>query len=47
MLFVINKLKYDTDKITLISEKCQYCYLGTFGINYFAKEVMLWKSEKG
>ena len=47
MVFVINKLKYDTDKMTLISEKCQYCYLGAFGINYFAKEVILWRSEKG
>ena len=26
MIFVINDLKYDTDKMELISEKCEYTY---------------------
>nr|WP_296955173.1 hypothetical protein [uncultured Mediterraneibacter sp.] len=26
MVFVINKLKYDTDKMDLVSEKCEYRY---------------------
>lgn len=47
MIFVINKLKYDTDKMTLISEKCQYRWLSSIGFTCLAKEVMLWKSEKG
>ena len=47
MLFVIGKLKYDTDKMTLISEKCRYRLDGLIGFNCFAKEVMLWRSKKG
>lgn len=27
MRFVINNLKYDTDKMKLISDKCEYNYL--------------------
>ena len=27
MVFVINNLKYDTDKMELVSEKCEYNYL--------------------
>jgi hypothetical protein len=27
MIFVINNLKYDTDKMELVSEKCEYNYL--------------------
>lgn len=40
MLFVINKIKYDTDKMDLISNKCRYykC-LAT-------NEVFLYKSKK-
>lgn len=26
MIFVINDLKYDTDKMELISKKCEYTY---------------------
>lgn len=26
MIFVINDLKYDTDKMELVSEKCEYAY---------------------
>ena len=50
MIFIINNLKYDTDKMKLISEKCKYKYkseimIGTF---YFSgKDVKLWKSSKG
>lgn len=28
MIFAINNLKYDTDKMELISDKCQYWYKG-------------------
>ncbi len=28
MIFVINDLKYDTDKMELISDKCEYWYKG-------------------
>ena len=41
MIFVINNLKYDTDKMELISDECEYWYkgelLGTpivYSINY-------------
>ena len=50
MIFVIKNLKYDTDKMELISKKCKHKYksksmLGTF---YFTgKDVKLWKSSKG
>ena len=50
MVFVINKLKYDTDKMTLVSEKCLYAY-DTYFLNskfeYAGKNVKLWKSAKG
>ncbi len=49
MVFVIDKLKYDTDKMELISEKCQYAYswvLALTGIE-MRKDVKLWKSKKG
>ena len=47
MIFVINNLKYDTNKMELISEKCEYKYqykafASTFAT--YAKEVKLWKS---
>lgn len=47
MIFVINKLKYDTDKMELVSDKCKYtyCYY-SFSIYYYAKDVKLWKSKK-
>lgn len=52
MIFVINNLKYDTDKMELISEKCDYRYKWTFiltntemlGIAY---NVKIWRSKKG
>ena len=50
MVFVINKLKYDTDKMTLVSEKCLYAYYTYFmipKIKYLGKNVKLWKSAKG
>ena len=49
MVFVINKLKYDTDKMTLVSEKCSYPYDAYFlnlKFNYEGKNVKLWKSAK-
>ncbi len=48
MIFVINNLKYDTDKMELISEKCEYQWTGPYtGIEYDAKDVRLFKSVKG
>ena len=50
MVFVINKLKYDTDKMVLVSEKCSYAYDTYFlnsKFNYAGKNVKLWKSAKG
>lgn len=49
MIFVINNLKYDTDKMSLISEKCRYNYtlkspIGTF--HNSGKNVKLWRSKK-
>lgn len=50
MTFVINKLKYDTDKMELISDKCGYTYpVFLFGeyrdVN--ASDVSLWRSVNG
>ena len=50
MVFVINKLKYDTDKMTLVSEKCLYAYDTYFLYSKsknLGKNVKLWKSAKG
>ena len=50
MMFVINGLKYDTDKMKLISEKCEYTYTYTmFGSDFFGygKNVQLWRSVRG
>ena len=48
MIFVINNLKYDTDKMKLISDKCEYQYTGQYtGIAYDAEDVRLFKSVKG
>lgn len=52
MIFVIDNLKYDTDKMELISEKCEYIYtwkltLSNIEISSHGKDVKLWKSKKG
>lgn len=52
MTFVINNLKYDTDKMELISEKCKYTYTWVFSLTgdeiiSYGKDVKLWKSKKG
>ena len=52
MIFVIDKLKYDTDKMELISEKCKYTYTWIFTLTKtemrnYEKDVKLWKSKKG
>lgn len=52
MIFVIDNLKYDTDKMELISEKCKYTYTWTFTLTdakmrSYGKDVKLWKSKKG
>lgn len=52
MVFVIDNLKYDTDKMELISEKCKYSYTWVFiltdtEMTLYGKDVKLWKSKKG
>lgn len=52
MIFVIDKLKYDTDKMELVSEKCKYSYTWIFTLTNTemigqGKDVKLWKSKKG
>ena len=52
MVFVIDNLKYDTDKMKLISEKCKYTYTWTFTLTNtemrsYGKDVKLWLSSKG
>ena len=52
MIFVIDNLKYDTDKMKLISDKCEYTYTWTFTLlntemSSYGKDVKLWKSKKG
>jgi hypothetical protein len=52
MIFVIDNLKYDTDKMELISEKCEYTYSWTFlltgtEMRSYGNNVKLWKSKKG
>ena len=50
MIFVINDLKYDTDKMELVSEKCEYIYTYTMFKSKFGgygKDVQLWKSVHG
>ena len=45
MVFVINKLKYDTDKMSLVSEKCLYVHDAYFlnsKFEYAGKKVKLW-----
>lgn len=48
MVFVINNLKYDTDKMERISTKCQYQWKSKLG-NYYlpARDVNLFKSSRG
>lgn len=51
MIFVIDKMKYDTDKMELISDKCKYTYSWTFVLTNtkmksYGKDVKLWKSKK-
>lgn len=52
MIFVIDNLKYDTDKMELVSEKCEYTYTWKFTLmkmdmSSYGKDVKLWKSRKG
>lgn len=50
MIFVINNLKYDTDKMELISDKCKWNYTHVTsilrGITFYRKDAKLYKSEK-
>lgn len=50
MIFIINNLKYDTDNMELISEKCKYRYESSnfFGDFFFpGKNVKLFRSKNG
>ena len=52
MIFVIDNLKYNTEKMELISEKCEYIYTWKFTLTNIdmsahGKDVKLWKSKKG
>lgn len=52
MVFVIDNLKYDTDKMELISEKCEYVYTWTLPLTNTqmrscGDNVKLWRSKKG
>lgn len=52
MIFVINNLKYDTDKMELISEKCDYSYEWVLQLTNtkmlgIAHNVRIWRSKKG
>lgn len=52
MIFVIDNLKYNTDKMELISKKCEYTYnwkftLANIDMCCHGKDVKLWKSKKG
>lgn len=50
MIFVINDLKYDTDKMELISEKREYAYTYTmfeYGFYSQGKDVQIWRSVHG
>ena len=50
MIFIINNLKYDTDNMELISEKCEYRYASSniFGVFFFkGKNVKLFRSKNG
>ena len=50
MIFVINDLKYDTNKMELISKKCEYVYTYMmFGSNFrsYGNDVQLWRSVRG
>ena len=47
---VINNLKYDTDKMELISDECEYWYKGELlgtPMRYRGRDVRLWRSSKG
>lgn len=48
MVFAINKLKYDTDKMELVSEKCSYTYTykSIMPVKYSGRNVKLWKTAK-
>ena len=52
MIFVIDNLKYDTDKMELISEKCKYTYEWSLALTgtrmtSYGKNVRLYKTQKG
>jgi len=49
MIFVINSLKYDTDKMELVSTKCKYSYSSTLFnaiVHCSGRNVKIFKSLK-
>lgn len=49
MIFVIHNLKYNTDKMELVSTKCEYSYASKLlgnQIRYSGKNVKIFKSLK-
>lgn len=53
MIFIIDNLKYDTDKMEIVSRKCIFKYIkytsefnGDF-FDIYSRETILWKSKKG
>lgn len=48
MIHIINGKKYDTEKMELISEKCEKTYISSlWNIPAQANDVKLWKTKKG
>ena len=49
MIFIINKLKYDTENMELVSTKCKHYYTSLLiaPIRHTGKNVKLFKSKKG
>lgn len=49
LIAVINDLKYDTDKMELVSERCEYYHTSIISghhMLYTTDEVKVWKSRK-
>ena len=50
MIFVIDNLTYDTDKMKIVSKKCRILYPSDFYggiIKQYGRETILWMSKKG
>lgn len=48
MVHIINGKKYDTEKMELISDKCEKTYISSlWNLPVKCNDVKLWKSKKG